>query len=190
MNKRVILAGILLASLVAIPKTVDARPISRAVSRPTTVSRPATRVTVPRVSTPKSSTPRPTKIKNGTSVMKPSSKTTSPSKTYTVKPKTTKTTTTAVSPSYYTNYPNSSVGISPSSNFWMYYGLTHMNRHGATEREVAKELEKKGYSKEEVDNILKDAKKEKKSKKGLMPLITMCALVISLILFVLFKVIF
>ena len=107
-----------------------------------------------------------------------------------MKPKPTKTTTTAVSPSYYTDYPNRSVGISPSSNFWMYYGLTHMNSHSATERDVARELEKKGYSKQEVDKILKDAKEDKKSKKGLIPIITMCALIVSIILFVLFKVIF
>ena len=58
MKKEVILAGILLVGMIAIPKTVDARVVSRPASRPT-VSRPVSRPSVPRVSKPSTTQPTP-----------------------------------------------------------------------------------------------------------------------------------
>lgn len=148
------------------------------------------RVSTPRVSTPKVSSPKPSSIKPGTSTMKPSNggkiPRTNSSKPSTSKPKsststpksntnTTKKTVTRTPkaptnytrPSYINNYSSTGSGYSGDLNFWRLYGITHMisGNRNPSEREIAEELAKKGYSESEVKEIMKEADKEQKTKK-------------------------
>ena len=139
-----------------------------------------------RVSTPKVSSPKPSSIKPGTSTMKPSKPITNSSKPSTSKPKsststpksntntpkktvtrTPKAPTNYTRPSYINNYSSTGSGYSRDLNFWRLYGITHMisGNRNPSEREIAEELAKKGYSESEVKKIMKEAEKEQKTKK-------------------------
>lgn len=144
------------------------------------------RASIPRVSTPKVSSPKPSSIKPGTSTMKPSKPITNSSKPSTSKPKnststpksntntpkktvtrTPKAPTNYTRPSYINNYSSTGSGYSRDLNFWRLYGITHMisGNRNPSEREIAEELAKKGYSESEVKKIMKEAEKEQKTKK-------------------------
>ena len=144
------------------------------------------RASIPRVSTPKVSSPKPSSIKPGTSTMKPSKPITNSSKSSTSKPKnststpksntntskkavtrTPKAPTNYTRPSYINNYSSTGSGYSRDLNFWRLYGITHMisGNRNPSEREIAEELAKKGYSESEVKKIMKEAEKEQKTKK-------------------------
>ena len=155
------------------------------------MARPSVRVStprasIPRVSTPKVSSPKPSSIKPGTSTMKPSKPITNSSKPSTSKPKsststpksntstpkktvtrTPKAPTNYTRPSYINNYSSTGSGYSRDLNFWRLYGITHMisGNRNPSEREIAEELAKKGYSESEVKKIMKEAEKEQKTKK-------------------------
>lgn len=150
------------------------------------MARPSVRVStprasIPRVSTSKVSSPKPSSIKPGTSTMKPSkpitnsskpksststlkSNTSTPKKTVTRTPKAP---TNYTRPSYINNYSSTGSGYSRDLNFWRLYGITHMisGNRNPSEREIAEELAKKGYSESEVKKIMKEAEKEQKTKK-------------------------
>lgn len=85
---------------------------------------------------------------------------------YSVKPKYSKSK--KVYKTYYNNYPEKTIYVNSGSNFWTYYGLSHMlNGNNITERALANELENKGYSEDEAKKIVKDARKENKKKSKL-----------------------
>ena len=163
-----------------------AAPMARPSVRVSTPRVSTPRASIPRVSTPKVSSPKPSSIKPGTSTMKPSKPITNSSKPSTSKPKnststpksntntpkktvtrTPKAPTNYTRPSYINNYSSTGSGYSRDLNFWRLYGITHMisGNRNPSEREIAEELAKKGYSESEVKKIMKEAKKEQKTKK-------------------------
>ena len=163
-----------------------AAPMTRPSVRVSTPRVSTPRASIPRVSTPKVSSPKPSSIKPGTSTMKPSKPITNSSKPSTSKPKsststpksnintpkktvtrTPKAPTNYTRPSYINNYSSTGSGYSRDLNFWRLYGITHMisGNRNPSEREIAEELAKKGYSESEVKKIMKEAEKEQKTKK-------------------------
>ena len=163
-----------------------AAPMARPSVRVSTPRVSTPRASMPRVSTPKVSSPKPSSIKPGTSTMKPSKPITNSSKPSTSKPKsststpksnintpkktvtrTPKAPTNYTRPSYINNYSSTGSGYSRDLNFWRLYGITHMisGNRNPSEREIAEELAKKGYSESEVKKIMKEAEKEQKTKK-------------------------
>ena len=163
-----------------------AAPMARPSVRVSTPRVSTPRASIPRVSTPKVSSPKPSSIKPGTSTMKPSKSITNSSKPSTSKPKsststpksnantpkktvtrTPKAPTNYTRPSYINNYSSTGSGYSRDLNFWRLYGITHMisGNRNPSEREIAEELAKKGYSESEVKKIMKEAEKEQKTKK-------------------------
>ena len=163
-----------------------AAPMARPSVRASTPRVSIPRASIPRVSTPKVSSPKPSSIKPGTSTMKPSKPITNSSKPSTSKPKsststpksntntpkktvtrTPKAPTNYTRPSYINNYSSTGSGYSRDLNFWRLYGITHMisGNRNPSEREIAEELAKKGYSESEVKKIMKEAEKEQKTKK-------------------------
>lgn len=163
-----------------------AAPMARPSVRVSTPRVSTPRASIPRVSTPKVSSPKPSSIKPGTSTMKPSKPITNSSKPSTSKPKsststpksntntpkktvtrTPKAPTNYTRPSYINNYSSTGSGYSRDLNFWRLYGITHMisGNRNPSEREIAEELAKKGYSESEVKKIMKEAEKEQKTKK-------------------------
>lgn len=163
-----------------------AAPMARPSVRVSTPRVSTPRASIPRVSTPKVSSPKPSSIKPGTSTMKPSKPITNSSKSSTSKPKsststpksntntpkktvtrTPKAPTNYTRPSYINNYSSTGSGYSRDLNFWRLYGITHMisGNRNPSEREIAEELAKKGYSESEVKKIMKEAEKEQKTKK-------------------------
>lgn len=125
-----------------------------------------------------------TKAKTNTSKVKSNTKTTTKSttnksnitkkttvrkvtinKNYKVRPKTT--TRVVVShPTRYVHYSSTPIYVNRGASFWDYYLLSNLissnNNHQVTERDIAQNLEQQGYSKSEVDQILKDAQTENK----------------------------
>lgn len=163
-----------------------AAPMARPSVRVSTPRVSTPRASIPRVSTPKVSSPKPSSIKPGTSTIKPSKPITNSSKPSTSKPKsststpksntstpkktvtrTPKAPTNYTRPSYINNYSSTGSGYSRDLNFWRLYGITHMisGNRNPSEREIAEELAKKGYSESEVKKIMKEAEKEQKTKK-------------------------
>lgn len=163
-----------------------AAPMARPSVRVSTPRVSTPRVSIPRVSTPKISSPKPSSIKPGTSTMKPSKPITNSSKPNTSKSKsststpksntntpkktvtrTPKAPTNYTRPSYINNYSSTGSGYSRDLNFWRLYGITRMisGNRNPSEREIAEELAKKGYSESEVKKIMKEAEKEQKTKK-------------------------
>ena len=164
------------------------------------MARPSVRVStprasIPRVSTPKVSSPKPSSIKPGTSTMKPSkpitnsskpkSSTSTPKSNTSTTPKKTvtrtpKAPTNYTRPSYINNYSSTGSGYSRDLNFWRLYGITHMisGNRNPSEREIAEELAKKGYSESEVKKIMKEAEKEQKTKKEKSNLMGITALIL------------
>ena len=163
-----------------------AAPMARPSVRVSTPRVSTPRASIPRVSTPKVSSPKPSSIKPGTSTMKPSKPITNSSKPSTSKSKsststpksntntpkktvtrTPKAPTNYTRPSYINNYSSTGSGYSRDLNFWRLYGITHMisGNRNPSEREIAEELAKKGYSESEVKKIMKEAEKEQKTKK-------------------------
>lgn len=177
MNKKMekqIIAGLMIGGLVfSFPsQEVLAAPMARPSVR---VSTPRVRVSTPRVSTPKIkvSSPKPT-IKSGSSTMKPSNTTkiprvTSKPKNNSIKSNSKVVTRTPKAPSNYTrpsyinNYSSSS-RYSSDLNFWRLYGITHMltGNRNPSEKEIAEELAKKGYTESEIKKIMNEANKEQK----------------------------
>lgn len=180
--------GLLVGSL-SVPMMATesfAAPMARPSVRVSTPRVSTPRASIPRVSTPKVSSPKPSSIKPGTSTMKPSKPITNSSKPSTSKPKsststpksnintpkktvtrTPKAPTNYTRPSYINNYSSTGSGYSRDLNFWRLYGITHMisGNRNPSEREIAEELAKKGYSESEVKKIMKEAEKEQKTKK-------------------------
>lgn len=164
------------------------------------MARPSVRVStprasIPRVSTPKVSSPKPSSIKPGASTMKPSkpitnsskpkSSTSTPKSNTSTTPKKTvtrtpKAPTNYTRPSYINNYSSTGSGYSRDLNFWRLYGITHMisGNRNPSEREIAEELAKKGYSESEVKKIMKEAEKEQKTKKEKSILMGITALIL------------
>ncbi|CZR82982.1 TPA: hypothetical protein KOP07_003688 [Clostridioides difficile] len=78
---------------------------------------------------------------------------------------------------YYNSYNSNRYYTTSSSglSFWDYYMLGHLfnNNNKVSEQDIARELQKQGYSKQETDNILRkanqnQAKKEEKKKRVMM----------------------
>ena len=172
-----------------------AAPMARPSVRVSTPRVSTPRASIPRVSTPKVSSPKPSSIKPGTSTMKPSKPITNSSKpkspTSTPKSNTSTTPKKAVTrtpkaptnytrPSYINNYSSTGSGYSRDLNFWRLYGITHMisGNRNPSEREIAEELAKKGYSESEVKKIMKEAEKEQKTKKEKSILMGITALIL------------
>lgn len=86
-----------------------------------------------------------------------------------VKPKTDssgKTTIVNNNPTYYTTY-STDTGFSLTNSIFQFYMLDQIfsDKEQVTEQDVAKALEERGYSKEEVDQILDEARTEEKANK-------------------------
>ena len=171
-----------------------AAPMARPSVRVSTPRVSTPRASIPRVSTPKVSSPKPSSIKPGASTMKPSkpitnsskpksststpkSNTSTPKKTVTRTPKAP---TNYTRPSYINNYSSTGSDYSRDLNFWRLYGITHMisGNRNPSEREIAEELAKKGYSESEVKKIMKEAEKEQKTKKEKSILMGITALIL------------
>lgn len=172
-----------------------AAPMARPSVRVSTPRVSTPRASIPRVSTPKVSSPKPSSIKPGTSTMKPSkpitnsskpkSSTSTPKSNTSTTPKKTvtrtpKAPTNYTRPSYINNYSSTGSGYSRDLNFWRMYGITHMisGNRNPSEREIAEELAKKGYSESEVKKIMKEAEKEQKTKKEKSILMGITALIL------------
>ena len=172
-----------------------AAPMARPSVRVSTPRVSTPRASMPRVSTPKVSSPKPSSIKPGTSTMKPSkpitnsskpkSSTSTPKSNTSTTPKKTvtrtpKAPTNYTRPSYINNYSSTGSGYSRDLNFWRMYGITHMisGNRNPSEREIAEELAKKGYSESEVKKIMKEAEKEQKTKKEKSNLMGITALIL------------
>lgn len=172
-----------------------AAPMARPSVRVSTPRVSTPRASIPRASTPKVSSPKPSSIKPGTSTMKPSkpitnsskpkSSTSTPKSNTSTTPKKTVTRTPKAPtnysrPSYINNYSSTGSGYSRDLNFWRMYGITHMisGNRNPSEREIAEELAKKGYSESEVKKIMKEAKKEQKTKKEKSILMGITALIL------------
>lgn len=172
-----------------------AAPMARPSVRVSTPRVSTPRASIPRVSTPKVSSPKPSSIKPGTSTMKPSkpitnsskpkSSTSTPKSNTSTTPKKTvtrtpKAPTNYTRPSYINNYSSTGSGYSRDLNFWRLYGITHMisGNRNPSEREIAEELAKKGYSESEVKKIMKEAEKEQKTKKEKSILMGITALIL------------
>lgn len=80
-------------------------------------------------------------------------------------------------PTYYNNY-SSSNGLRLDNNFWLQYGIMSSMSHNnnVTERDVARELEKKGYSEKETRKIMDKARYQ--SKNNLLKNVIMYTLII------------
>lgn len=172
-----------------------AAPMARPSVRVSTPRVSTPRASIPRVSTPKVSSPKPSSIKPGASTMKPSkpitnsskpkSSTSTPKSNTSTTPKKTvtrtpKAPTNYTRPSYINNYSSTGSGYSRDLNFWRLYGITHMisGNRNPSEREIAEELAKKGYSESEVKKIMKEAEKEQKTKKEKSILMGITALIL------------
>lgn len=146
--------------------------------------RSSSRTTSVKSSTPKSSssTKSSTSIKSSTPKTS-TTKSSSTGKTYTttkstegrttvkhetVKPKENTGGTTVINnnPTYYTNY-STERSYSITNSIFQYYMLSEIfkDKESVTEKDIVKALEEKGYSKEEVDQILDEAKQEEKINK-------------------------
>lgn len=158
---------------VSTPKTSTSRPST--IKSGTSTLKPSSSTKVPRVNkstTNNKSTVKSTTNKNTTTNKKTTSTNNVKSTTkvdsgnYSVKKKTVTTQPiTAVSNGYYDNYSTSRLRYSNNLGFWQYYGLSQMfkDNDNVSERDIAKALTEKGYTKTEINNILKDAKKEQKA---------------------------
>ena len=182
MKKKIIVSLVALSIIMPLP--VEARSIG--------VSRPSVRVSTPRVSTPKTSVPRvsrptskPSSIKSGTKPMKPSTSKKSTSNKvaksnntknnttrvdsgkFTVKPKKISKTNSTITPKFYSEYSSTPRSYNGGLSIFDYYMLNSLfrNNNQVSDREIAKELEKQGYTKSETDKIIKDIKSEDKKEK-------------------------
>lgn len=65
-------------------------------------------------------------------------------------------------PTYYMHYSATPVVYNRGLSFWDYYMLSNLmeSKKQVTDRDIARELESRGYSNSEVDTILKQAKSE------------------------------
>ena len=121
-----------------------------------------------KASTPKSSTTKSsTSGKSYTTTKNNSGRTTVNHDT--VKPKTDssgKSTIVNNNPTYYTTY-STETGFSLTNSIFQFYMLDQIfsDKEKVTEQDVAKALEERGYSKEEVDQILDEARTEEKANK-------------------------
>lgn len=88
-------------------------------------------------------------------------------KHYTVKPKKT-IHYINTNPTYYTHYSNRPIYYNQGLGFWDYYMLSSIfkDKKEVTDRDIARELESRGYSNQEIDKILKEAKQEQQKDKG------------------------
>lgn len=92
---------------------------------------------------------------------------TSSSYKYTVKPRPV-TSTSHFAPGYtpyYNSYSSQPSHYSSGLDFWDYYMLSNLfkdKKDEITDRDIAKELESRGYTKDEVDKILKEGKEQQK----------------------------
>ena len=127
-------------------------------------SKPITSSSKPSTSKPITNSSKPSTSKPKSSTSTPKSNTNTPKKTVTRTPKAP---TNYTRPSYINNYSSTGSGYSRDLNFWRLYGITHMisGNRNPSEREIAEELAKKGYSESEVKKIMKEAEKEQKTKK-------------------------
>ena len=107
-------------------------------------------------STTKKTIPKITLKKDTKNNASSTSKSNTTSKVYTVKKKSSSIKPASVNLSRYSTTP---VYYSDNS-FWKYYGIYHMINDKTTEKDIAEELAKKGYTESEINSILNDAKKE------------------------------
>ena len=121
-----------------------------------------------KASTPKSSTTKSSTSGKSYTTTKSSSGRTTVSHD-TVKPKTDSTGKSTIvnnNPTYYTTY-STDTGFSLTNSIFQFYMLDQIfsGKEQVTEQDVAKALEERGYSKEEVDQILDEARTEEKANK-------------------------
>lgn len=121
-----------------------------------------------KASTPKSSTTKSSTSGKSYTTTKSSSGRTTVSHD-TVKPKTDSTGKSTIvnnNPTYYTTY-STDTGFSLTNSIFQFYMLDQIfsDKEKVTEQDVAKALEERGYSKEEVDQILDEARTEEKANK-------------------------
>lgn len=121
-----------------------------------------------KASTPKTSTTKSSKSgKSYTSTKSSTGRTTVEHKT--VKPKTDssgKSTIVNNNPTYYTTY-RTDTGFSLTNSIFQFYMLDQIfaDKEQVAEQDVAKALEERGYSKEEIDQILDEARAEEEANK-------------------------
>ena len=115
-------------------------------------------------STPKTSTTKSSSTGKTYTTTKDTSNSRTTIKHETVKPK--ETTVINNNPTYYNNY-NTGRSYSITNSIFQYYMLSEIfkDKESVTEKDIVKALEEKGYSKEEVDQILDEAKQEEKINK-------------------------
>lgn len=119
-------------------------------------------------STPKTSTTKSSSTGKTYTTTKGTSSSRTTIKHETVKPKENTGGTTVINnnPTYYNNY-NTGRSYSITNSIFQYYMLSEIfkDKESVTEKDIVKALEEKGYSKEEVDQILDEAKQEEKINK-------------------------
>ena len=114
-------------------------------------------------STPKTSTTKSSSTGKTYTTTKDTSSSRTTIKHETVKPKENAGGTTIINsnPTYYNNY-STGRSYSITNSIFQYYMLNEIfkDKESVTEKDIVKALEEKGYSKEEVDQILDEAKQE------------------------------
>ena len=171
--RKLLITTVLLIAIIGIPCISNGRAhtsshsSSRSISHSVKSSTPKTS-TKSTSSSVKSSTPKTSTTKSSsTGKTYTTTKDTSSSRTTikheTVKPKENAGGTTIINsnPTYYNNY-STGRSYSITNSIFQYYMLNEIfkDKESVTEKDIVKALEEKGYSKEEVDQILDEAKQE------------------------------
>nr|DAV68451.1 MAG TPA: Cytochrome C biogenesis protein [Caudoviricetes sp.] len=171
--RKLLITTVLLIAIIGIPcisigrAHTSSHSSSRSISHSVKSSTPKTS-TKSTSSSVKSSTPKTSTTKSSsTGKTYTTTKDTSSSRTTikheTVKPKENAGGTTIINsnPTYYNNY-STGRSYSITNSIFQYYMLNEIfkDKESVTEKDIVKALEEKGYSKEEVDQILDEAKQE------------------------------
>lgn len=171
--RKLLITTVLLIAIIGIPcisigrAHTSSHSSSRSISHSVKSSTPKTS-TKSTSSSVKSSTPKTSTTKSSsTGKTYTTTKDTSSSRTTikheTVKPKEDAGGTTIINsnPTYYNNY-STGRSYSITNSIFQYYMLNEIfkDKESVTEKDIVKALEEKGYSKEEVDQILDEAKQE------------------------------
>lgn len=176
--RKLLITTVLLIVIIGIPcisigrAHTSSHSSSRSISHSVKSSTPKT-TTKSTSSSVKSSTPKTSTTKSSsTGKTYTTTKDTSSSRTTikheTVKPKENADGTTIINsnPTYYNNY-STGRSYSITNSIFQYYMLSEIfkDKDQVTEQDIVKALEEKGYTKEEVDQILDEAKQEEKINK-------------------------
>lgn len=156
-----------------------------------------------------STSSRPSSLKSGTKTYRPSNKTTIPrtssssksktttknytSNNYSIKRRNTSSSSHYV-PRYYNRYSDTRYYSNNGfyENYWRYYAISHLfrNKERVSEKDIVRELEKKGYTEKEINQILKGAndeqEKENKDNKKLLIAAIIILIIVIIGLFILF----